>query len=76
MKPAQFQRIAFMLFLSLFPFRCPTLADTHYVKISNLSPLSPYKSWETAATNIQQAVDVANDNDVIMVSNGNLQIEG
>jgi hypothetical protein len=46
------------------------VADTHYVDISNATPAAPYKSWATAATNIQDAVDTTVDGDVVLVSDG------
>ncbi len=45
-------------------------AATHYVSLESTNPTPPYTTWATAATNIQDAVDVAGTNDVVVVTNG------
>jgi hypothetical protein len=45
-------------------------AATHYVSLRSTNPTPPYTNWVTAATNIQDAVNVAATNDVVMVTNG------
>jgi hypothetical protein len=42
----------------------------HYVSLDSTSPTWPYWSWQTAATNIQHAVDAAASGAVVWVSNG------
>jgi hypothetical protein len=42
----------------------------HCVTISNTAPIAPYTDWTTAATNIQDAIDVSEVEDFVLVTNG------
>ena len=45
-------------------------AATHYVSLESSNPTPPYTNWVTAATNIQDAVDVAGAGDTVVVNDG------
>jgi nitrous oxidase accessory protein NosD len=45
-------------------------ATIRFVSVASSSPTPPYNSWPTAAHSIQDAVNAAAPNDVVLVTNG------
>ena len=50
------------------------MATTRYVDLASSSPIPPYTSWATAATNIQDAVNISVSNDIVLVTNGHYSL--
>jgi hypothetical protein len=66
MKP-NLQLCTAALFLSL---TLAASAAVHYVDLTSRAPGPPYDTWQTAATNIQDAIASAGLGEVILVTNG------
>ena len=60
--------IAILAALSLLV--CKVRSATLYVDVSGSNPIPPFTDWSSAAVTIQDAVDVAVDGDLVLVTNG------
>ena|SRR5438128_6793849 len=67
-----FTATAGLLLLQVFAGRC----STRYVDVQSANPTPPYTDWATAAAIIQDAVDAADQGDLILVTNGTYQLGG
>lgn len=65
--------VAAGLFLLWFS---PVEATVFYVDVNSINPTPPYTNWNTAATDIQSAVDASSDGDFIWVNDGVYQTGG
>lgn len=45
-------------------------ATIHYVNSGSANPIAPYTNWTSAAVNIQDAINVSVDGDLVLVTNG------
>lgn len=68
-KMGRFQIMAICTALILLSCKS-VFSDTYYVALDNPTPSAPYTSWETAANDIQTAVNEASDGDTVLVSDG------
>jgi hypothetical protein len=68
MKTGTGKLLGWLSLAAIFCFN--SAATTFYVNVSNPVPVSPFTDWSTAATNIQDAIDVSTGGDLILVTNG------
>lgn len=66
----RFPKIYFFGFWFFIVLGFHAAAITYYVNVKSTTPTPPYSSWNTASTNIQNAVNLAQTGDTVLVTNG------
>ena len=69
-------RLLVLFVFLLMGFGKNAVADTHFVWTNSPNPGSHFLTWDTAAHSIQDAVDAAASNDVVLVTNGSYSVGG
>jgi subtilisin family serine protease len=59
----------------LVPVVLNVYVPTNFVSLTSSNPIPPYASWATAATNIQDAVDMAGNGQTVLVGPGHYYID-
>ena len=71
------QKASFNWFAVILLFAASSaVGAVRYVNVNNGVPASPYTSWSTAATSIQNAIDAAAPGDTVLVADGVYQTGG
>lgn len=60
----------FLAVAGLWIFTLHVPATVYYVNVNNPAPAAPFSTWDTAATNIQDAIDLTSTGDSVLVTNG------
>jgi hypothetical protein len=64
------RRVLFLISLISASVGLPARAAIFYVSVNGTNPVPPYADWGTASTDVQSAIDVASDGDLVLVTNG------
>lgn len=72
----RFSQIRWFIAIFIGFLALPAAATTYYVNAGNTNPVPPYSIWSTAATNIQDAINISPPEALILVTNGIYQYGG